>query len=76
MGYSVGTKDLKVIPLLKSLVAEFMGTMLLVIFGCGTAMQEAGSDGYVTKVGFPDYYIIINNIYNINIRFPWLLDWP
>ena len=55
MGYSVGTKDLKVIPLLKCLVAEFLGTMLLVIFGCGTAMQEAGSDGYVTKVGIPDY---------------------
>jgi len=50
MGYSVGTKDLKVIPLMKSLVAEFLGTMLLVIFGCGTAMQHAGSDGYVTKV--------------------------
>ena len=59
MGYSVGTKDLKVIPLLKSLLAEFLGTMLLVIFGCGTAMQEAGSSGYVTKVGFPDYIIFI-----------------
>lgn len=50
MGYSVGTKDLKVIPLMKSLVAEFLGTMLLVIFGCGTAMQEAGTSGYATKV--------------------------
>ena len=50
MGYSVGKEDLKVIPLLKSLLAEFLGTMLLVIFGCGTAMQEAGSSGYATKV--------------------------
>ena len=49
MGYSVGTKDLKE-DLLKSLLAEFLGTMLLVIFGCGTAMQEAGSSGYATKV--------------------------
>merc|ERR1711874_932249 len=49
-GYSVGTKDLKVVPLMKSLLAEFLGTMLLVIFGCGTAMQEAGSSGYATKV--------------------------
>ena len=50
LGYSVGKEDLKLVPLLKSLVAEFLGTMLLVIFGCGTAMHEAGSDGYVTKV--------------------------
>ena len=50
MGYSVRTKDLKVVPLMKSLLAEFLGTMLLVIFGCGTAMQEAGTSGYATKV--------------------------
>ena len=49
MGYSVGKEDLKVIPLLKSLAAELLGTMLLVIFGCGTAMQVNG-DGYSTKV--------------------------
>ena len=49
MGYSVGKNDLQVKPLLKSLVAEFLGTMLLVIFGCGTAMQVNG-DGYGTKV--------------------------
>jgi len=49
MGYSVGKEDLKVIPLLKSLAAELLGTMLLVIFGCGTAMQDNG-DGYSTKV--------------------------
>ena len=50
MGYSVGKEDLIVKPLMKSLLAEFLGTMLLVIFGCGTAMQEAGSSGYATKV--------------------------
>ena len=60
MGYSIGVEDFQglkegVLPLMKCLVAEFLGTMLLVIFGCGTAMQEAGSSGYVTKVGFPDY---------------------
>ena len=50
MGYSVGTKDLKVIPLMKSLLAESLGTMLLVIIGCGTAMQNGGEAGYATKV--------------------------
>ena len=50
MGYSVGTKDLEVKPLLRSLLAEFLGTMLLVIFGCGTAMQDGGEPGYATKV--------------------------
>ena len=52
MGYSVGKEDLKVIPLLKSLAAELLGTMLLVIFGCGTAMQSGGvaDYGYTTKV--------------------------
>ena len=55
MGYSVGKEDLKVIPLLKSLAAELLGTMLLVIFGCGTAMQLGQNDlekdfGYTTKV--------------------------
>ena len=49
MGYSVGTKDLKE-DLLKSLLAEFLGTMLLVIFGCGTAMQDDNQPGYETKV--------------------------
>ena len=48
MRYSIGTEDLKV-ELVKPLVAEFLGTMLLVIFGCGTAMQVNG-DGYGTKV--------------------------
>ena len=48
--YSIGKEDLRVVPLMKSLLAEFLGTMLLVIFGCGTAMQEAGTSGYATKV--------------------------
>ena len=50
MGYSVGTKNLEMQHLLRILLAEFLGTMLLVIFGCGTAMQDSGSNGYVTKV--------------------------
>ena len=49
LGYSVGKEDLKLIPLLKSLAAELLGTMLLVIFGCGTAMQVNG-DGYSIKI--------------------------
>jgi len=40
MGYALGKEDLKVVPLLKSLVAELLGTMFLVIIGCGTAMTS------------------------------------
>merc|ERR1712013_31386 len=32
-------KDLQVVPLMKSVVAELLGTMLLVIIGCGAAIQ-------------------------------------
>merc|ERR1711936_1192471 len=39
MGYSLGKEDLKVVPLLKSIVAELLGTMLLVVIGCGAAIQ-------------------------------------
>jgi len=39
MGYSLGKEDLQVKPLLKSIVAELVGTMLLVIIGCGAAIQ-------------------------------------
>ena len=39
MGYSLGKEDLKVVPLMKSMVAELVGTMFLVIIGCGAAMQ-------------------------------------
>ena len=40
MGYSLGIEDLEVVPLLKSLVTELLGTMFLVIIGCGTAMRS------------------------------------
>ena len=39
MGYSLGKEDLKVVPLLKSILAELLGTMLLVVIGCGAAIQ-------------------------------------
>merc|ERR1712013_749058 len=39
MGFSLGKKDLQVVPLMKSVVAELLGTMLLVIIGCGAAIQ-------------------------------------
>ena len=49
MGYSVGLEDLKhPITLTKCVVAEFLGTMFLVIIGCGTA--SVTSDDYSTKV--------------------------
>ena len=47
MGYSLGLEDLKVIPLLKALLAELVGTMFLVIIGCGTAMWN--DEDYITK---------------------------
>ena len=48
MGYSVGMEDLKhPIMLTKCLVAEFLGTMFLVIIGCGTA--SVTTDDYITK---------------------------
>ena len=39
MGYSLGKEDLKVVSLMKSVVTELVGTMFLVIIGCGAAMQ-------------------------------------
>ena len=39
MGYSLGKEDLKLIPLMTSSLSEMVGTMFLVIIGCGTAMQ-------------------------------------
>jgi glycerol uptake facilitator-like aquaporin len=39
MGNSLGKEDQKVVPLMKSAVAELVGTMFLVIIGCGAAMQ-------------------------------------
>ena len=59
MGYSLGKEVCQNKCLtIKSLVAELMGTMLLVIFGCGAAMEKNG-DGYVTKVGFLHSLIIL-----------------
>ena len=46
MGYSIGLEDLTLFPLLKALIAEFVGTMFLVIIGCGTA----STSGNVTAV--------------------------
>merc|ERR1711892_1627693 len=53
MGYSLGKEDLKVVPLLKSVVAELVGTMLLVIIGCGAAMQwKTGFDTTQVSLAF------------------------
>ena len=62
MGYSLGLKDLKPVPLIKSLIAEFLGTMFLVIIGCGTASMlnngqaPAESGDYTTKVSWRPRY--------------------
>ena len=51
MGYSIGLEDIKQpVTLTKCAVAEFLGTMFLVIIGCGTA--SVGSPAladYTTK---------------------------
>ena len=48
MGYSIGLEDIKQpVTLTKCLVAEFLGTMFLVIIGCGTA--SVTSSDYTTK---------------------------
>merc|ERR1711892_1276322 len=53
IGYSLGKEDLKVVPLLKSVVAELVGTMLLVIIGCGAAMQwKTGFDTTQVSLAF------------------------
>ena len=49
----MGKEDLKVVPLLKSVVAELVGTMLLVIIGCGAAMQwKTGFDTTQVSLAF------------------------
>ena len=51
MGYSIGLEDFKPIPLVKSLIAELIGTMFLVLIGCGTAASsEDPSSGDRTTV--------------------------
>jgi len=50
MGYSLGKEDMKVVPLMKSVVAELVGTMLLVIIGCGAAIQWKMKEFDTTQV--------------------------
>ena len=50
MGYSLGLAGLATWSLGRSLVAEFLGTLLLVLIGCGAALNwKTGFD--VTQVG-------------------------
>ena len=50
MGYSLGLAGLKTWSLGRAVVAEFLGTMLLVLIGCGAAINwKTGFD--VTQVG-------------------------
>ena len=50
MGYSLGLAGLKTWSLGLAVVAEFLGTMLLVLIGCGAAINwKTGLD--VTQVG-------------------------
>ena len=39
MGYSIGYRELSLLPLLKSLFAEVLGTAVLVLVGCGAALN-------------------------------------
>ena len=74
MGYSVGLEDLKhPITLTKCVVAEFLGTMFLVIIGCGTA--SVASNDYSTKA---IKHLVIDLQMKTHMihcfRFLWLLD--
>jgi len=39
MGYTIGHRDLSLVPLAKSLFAEVLGTAILVLVGCGAALN-------------------------------------
>jgi hypothetical protein len=39
MGYSIGHHELSLLPLLKSMFAEVLGTAILVLVGCGSALN-------------------------------------
>ena len=39
MGYTIGHRDLAPIPLVKSMFAEMLGTAILVLVGCGSALN-------------------------------------
>ena len=53
MGYSIGLNEFKTpVKLIKSLVAELIGTMFLVMIGCGSAI--AGGNNFT---GVRDIYI-------------------
>ena len=54
MGYTIGHRELTLQPLLKSLFAEALGTAILVLVGCGSALNWK-TDFDVTQVL---YYIM------------------
>ena len=56
MGYSIGLNEFKTpVKLIKSLLAELIGTMFLVMIGCGSAI--AGGNNFT---GVRDIYIYKN----------------
>ena len=70
--YSIGHKEFQIKPMIKCLFAEMLGTFMLVLVGCGAALN------WITPLDITQVVIKyekqdINEIINTNLRFLWLL---
>ena len=58
MGYSIAGDELTIQDLLKSLLAEMLGTAMLVLVGCGSALNSDWKTPFdVTQVLYSTFYL-------------------